>query len=401
MRRTRLLPVSAIHTSPLALAATPAGAFEQRADGGAVVAGRAGGPGAAQQRDVRSRDQPDAVPGRVRHDHAPGAVDGDAGGAAQRHRGRGTGEAARRARAAAGDLAHGRAHDLAHAVVGRVGDVDVAAAVEGDAARRAQRDGGRRSREGARRVAGPAAGNLAERRTHDLADAVVPGVGDVDVAARVHRDSAWRVEAHRRRSTGEGARGRGPATGVLRDRRAGDLADAVVAGVGDVDVAAAVDGDTARRVERDGSRGTGEAAHRVARAAAGDRRDDPGARGHLPDPVVRGVGDVDVAAAVDGDGAGRAELGRGRGRAVAREPGGGPGHQVDRGDAGVARDLSGVGARPVAVLGDRDVVAQRRRGRRVVGEGRRGLAGRRPDVGGVRAARRVAAVDRVAGREGG
>src|SRR5205807_6131653 len=117
-----------------------------------------------------------------------------------------------------------------------------------------------------------------------------------------------------------------------RDRAAGvDLADALVVAVGDVDVALGVDGDAVGLVEHGrggraavpvGAGGRGAVLQRavgVGRAAAGERRDVPAAV-DLADPLVEGVGDVDVAVGGEADGPGVVELGGGRRPAVAGVP---------------------------------------------------------------------------------
>src|SRR5262249_49761309 len=130
--------------------------------------------------------------------------------------------------------------DLADGAVVRVGDVEVAGAVDPHASRIAETRGGAR----AVRAAPDARG--AGQRCHDpgggnLADGLVKAVGDVDAAGAVARHDERSVEA------------RGGARAVHATRQAGgtgqrryhsrnsDLADGVVALIGDVDVASAVD----------------------------------------------------------------------------------------------------------------------------------------------------------------
>src|SRR5581483_9366770 len=120
--------------------------------------------------------------------------------------------------------------------------------------------------------------------------------------------------------------------GDRRDRAAGvDLPDALVVAVGDVDVALGVDGHAVGLVEHrlDGRAAVAVGARRggpvlqravgVGRAAAGERRDRAAAV-DLADPLVEGVGDVDVAVGGEPDGPGVVELGGGGRASVAGVP---------------------------------------------------------------------------------
>src|SRR5207237_1251391 len=101
--------------------------------------------------------------------------------------------------------------------------------------------------------------------------------------------------------------------------RGRDLADLVVAGVADVDVARFVDGHPERRAQLSRGRGAGVAAigGAGARGAVAGEPGDPPAGRQLPDLVVEGVGDVDVPGLVDRDAVGEAEGRSGRRPAVA------------------------------------------------------------------------------------
>ena len=143
--------------------------------------------------------------------------------------------------------------DLADGVVEGVGDEQVAGAVEGDALRVVElRAGGGAavSGEPAEAAAGLAGGVVAGHGGDDAgpgvdpADDVAGGVGDVQVAVCVQRDAGGLVQP------GEG--GRAAVAGVAGGAVAGDgdglalggdLHDPVVVGVGDVQVAVRVDGD--------------------------------------------------------------------------------------------------------------------------------------------------------------
>src|SRR3989442_1732489 len=158
-----------------------------------------------------------------------------------------------------------------------------------------------------RAVAGERPDRPARRQ---LADLVVALVGDVDVARAFDRhpggrDGLCRGCGHPY-DTGCGARApaRVASAGDRRDRaRRRQLADLVVVGVGDVDVARAVERDPGWFAELGRGRGRpvaagGRAWARARVAVAGDRRDRPSQR-QLADLVVVGVGDVDVARTVD------------------------------------------------------------------------------------------------------
>src|SRR3989442_1049231 len=161
------------------------------------------------------------------------------------------------------------------------------------------------------RAGGAVAGERPDRPARrQLADLVVALVGAVDVDRAVERHPGWIAELGRRRGRPVAARRRAwaPArvagAGDRRDRPGRrQLADLLVVGVGDVDVARAVERDPGWFAELGGGRGRPIAAGRRARArarvaVAGDRRDRPSRR-QLADLVVVGVGDVDVARTVD------------------------------------------------------------------------------------------------------
>ena len=132
-----------------------------------------------------------------------------------------------------------------------------------------------RSRPPPRRRGVQAAGDGALRVSaageHLHQHAVVEGIGDIDVAARVHRHAIWDVQA-----AGDGA---------LRVSAPGErlLQHAVVAAVGDIDVAARVHRHADGEVQA-----AGDGALRV--SAAGERLHQ-----HA---VVACIGDIDVAARV-------------------------------------------------------------------------------------------------------
>ena len=128
-----------------------------------------------------------------------------------------------------------------------------------------------------------------------LPDAVVLGVGDVQIADRVDRDADGRVEV--------GRRARDPVAVVARRARPGDgiddaargrhLPHAVVARVGDVEIARSVHRHAPRAVELR-RRGLAAVTAVSAHACAGDGRDVARALRHLADAVIVVVRDVDV-----------------------------------------------------------------------------------------------------------
>src|SRR5205823_3276255 len=190
---------------------------------------------------------------------------------------------------------HARRRDLADQMVVAVSDVDVPCRADGDAVRAIE------ARRGAGAVVVPRAavagqrGDDAGRR--DLADRVVAGVGDVDIAVFVAgdalrsaklRDLARAVlESLDRKTSREGR-------DVARRR---DLANRVFA-VGDVDVVVRVDGDV-RGVPEKCLRAVRVESARSAVRVSGEDADDAGG-GDFADLIVGDVGDVDVALRIDG-----------------------------------------------------------------------------------------------------
>ena len=193
-------------------------------------------------------DLPDGVVLRVRDVQVAGPVSRDAAWRTEICVGAGpvrAGDLVRPARE--GGHGAGRDDDLPDDAVLGVGDVEVARSVRGDVARAVEavpqarprvQDGTRRARE---RVDGAG-------RNRDFPDRAV--VGDVKVARPVGGDVAWAVEA------GGGAHAIRAAVLARRAGEGGDdagrdddLADALVVGVGDLEVAGAVGGDAARPAE--------------------------------------------------------------------------------------------------------------------------------------------------------
>ncbi len=198
--------------------------------------------------------------------------------------------------------------DRAQRVVARVGNHDPAVAVDQHRARRVQA----RLRPRAVRIAGQrAAGqrrDLAIRR--DRADAVVVGVGDDHAPRAVHRHAHRPVELRLR--AGAVAPARHAGAGQRRHDAVGrHLADRVVAGVGDVEIARRVQRQARRRVEaRRGALPVPEAF-----GAAGERGDTAVGAQHADAVVVAAVADVERAMRVQRESVRVGEL-RLRGRAI-------------------------------------------------------------------------------------
>ena len=98
-----------------------------------------------------------------------------------------------------------------------------------------------------------------------------------------------------------------------------DLADAVVAGVGEVEVAGGVEGEGGGEIELGGG-GEGVVAGEAGDAGAGDGGDDAGGEVEFADAVVVGVGDVEIVRGVEGQALGGVECGGGGGAASPEKP---------------------------------------------------------------------------------
>src|SRR5208282_5051307 len=141
----------------------------------------------------------------------------------------------------------------------------------------------------------------------NYANPVVASVGDVEVAGGAYRDARGRVEDGRRPIARDGG----------DDAVGADLADPVVAGIGEEEVTGGIHRDAVRLVKL-GLRGRTVVAAEARYPSARDGGDDA-VGADLADPVVAGVGDVEVAGGVHRDALRMVELGS-RGRtAVATE----------------------------------------------------------------------------------
>ncbi len=140
----------------------------------------------------------------------------------------------------------------------------------------------------------------------DLADAMVAGVGDVEVFCWIEGEGRGEVEL----GGGGGGVVAGEAGGGSRD--GGDdaggeveFADAVVVGVGDVEVVCGVEGEALGGVECGGGGGAAVAGEALC-AGAGDGGDVADGV-DLADDVVGGLGEVEIAGGVEDDGGGKDE----------------------------------------------------------------------------------------------
>ena len=306
------------------------------------------GPPLAQEAPARV-ELLDALVRRVGDPDVAGAVDLDAMGRLELP--------VARAEAAPGGDEGPAGAELLDAVVARVHDVDVAGGVDRD-----PRGGIEHA------VGGPEASPLREVGPVrvELLDPLVRAVGHVQVAARGDRDRRGVVQRPRR-AAGSAPLGHVGAVHV-------ELLDQVLRLVGDVDVARRVGGQAGRYVLDAGSRVLAPL------ELVGHRRGEP------DDPIVAGVGHVDLARGRDEDALRRREL---PGAERQRE---GPARRVLPHDAGrrrhpdvagrVDRDARRPGRGPG---GARDPegrvgpdVAARRRVHRGAGDGHAGHAGHRP-----------------------
>src|SRR6266446_5961292 len=171
----------------------------------------------------------------------------------------------------------------------------------------------------------------------DLPNAVIGGVGDVEVAGLIHCYSEWSAQT--------GARSRGMVTGkasvpIARHRRNDPrsiyLADAIIESVGDVEVAGRIHGHSNWCVQSGaGSRAAiaGEAFRSISRYCG----DHPGGI-DFPNAVIGSVGDVEVADRIHSQAEWVGQTGSSSGAIVAGK-GGGPiaRHRLDNRDRSACR----------------------------------------------------------------
>ena len=147
------------------------------------------------------------------------------------------------------DDGHRRQQPHTHSVVVRVGHIETAAGVHGDAGRTEEAD--RRSRSIGTPARTSQAGHRAHRtgRRHHLSDREIVGVRHIDVSGQVHGHVRWRIESS---STARAVRTAGTArqAGQGADQsRGGDGPDGMILSVCNVEGARAVDRHTGRESE--------------------------------------------------------------------------------------------------------------------------------------------------------
>lgn len=181
--------------------------------------------------------------------------------------------------------------DPADAVVGGIGDVEVSLGVESEAARR-------REACGTALAVGKADGAACEGRDValrvDLADAVVGSIGDVEVSLAIAEEMGRCRKGGSQGRAIEGAGGSSTREGG--DFALGvDLADTAIAEISDVQVVLSVD----RQIDRGREAGLGgETVQESGRPGAREGGDFAGGV-ELADTVVGSVGDIEVSEAVE------------------------------------------------------------------------------------------------------
>ena len=145
-------------------------------------------------------------------------------------------------------------------------------------------------------------------------------VRDVQIAARIHRDTRWDAEVRICRRPAIAREAKDAVTRHRGDdpRRRSDLANSLVAKVRDVEIPACIQRDAVRVAEARARRRTavaGEGVNTIAR----HRRDDPCCRGNLANSVVGVLRDVEIAARIQRDTGWAIEARLCRGTAIARE----------------------------------------------------------------------------------
>ena len=186
----------------------------------------------------------------------------------------------------------------------RVADVNVEGGIDGHAIGRVEsRRRGQTSIAGVRLTA--VAGHGVDRCAGDLADAMVVGVGDIDVAAAIDGDRGGITQQSRGGRRAVAGEARNAASGDGTDVAAAHLADAIVVGVGNIDVAAGVHGHAGGRIEQRAS-GRAAIAAKALRTGAGNGADQA-FQIHFENHVVAGVGDEQISSRVEGYPAGQRE----------------------------------------------------------------------------------------------
>ena len=198
-----------------------------------------------------------------------------------------------------------------------VGYIDIAGGIDKDPGRGVKRRGDRGGIVYKKAGGGVFAGDGGDTAGRiDAADAVIAGIGNINIAA-ARVDCGWPVEfgtgcrgAITGKSGGAGAGDSG------NDASGADLADAMVAGIGDVHRSDAVDEDPGGRVEfGTGCRGAITGKSGGAGAGVGGNRVVSGI--YAADAVVAGIGDIYRTASIAGDAHRQVEIGARRAAAIA------------------------------------------------------------------------------------
>ena len=193
--------------------------------------------------------------------------------------------------------------DLADDVVVGIGDINIAGRVNGETLRIQQVGVGcwstitEMARNAGTGNRGDDAGGFV-----DLADHIIVGVGNVNIAIHVHRDTSREKEISVRGWSmipviaGTAV----PSNGDDGSGRLDNFANSVVGGIGNEEIAGGINGHTPRVVKGRVHRG-----HAVTAVAStpipGDRGDDTGRFHNLADAVVIGIGDEEIAIGIDAD----------------------------------------------------------------------------------------------------
>ena len=263
-------------------------------------------------RDHATRNLADAVIIRIGDVEVAGGIHGDASGIVQLGAG-GLAVTAIACRSVSRHGGHRSVRDFADAVVIRIGDVQVAGGIHGDAFGIVQLDGRGRALTAVACRSVSRHGGDDRSVGKNLADALVIRIGDVQVESRIHGDASGRVQLGAGGQSVVAAESFRPVSRHRGDRSIENHADALVRGVGDVQVAGGIHGD-ALGILQLGAGGRAVVAAVARRPVSRHGGDE--SIGDLADAVVPRVGDVDDAAGgIHGDAGGRVQLGAG-GRAV-------------------------------------------------------------------------------------
>src|SRR5206468_2761182 len=232
------------------------GYVELRGGRGTAVAREVRAAAAGVGRDrAPGGDLADAVVAVVGDVEVAGEIESHAGGGAELRSGRGAAVPGEGPRARAGVGRDGAAGgDLADAIAIR--DVEVAGGIEGHAMGGVELRGGRGAAVAREATAATAGVGRDGAPWADLADAAVAAVRDVEVAGGIEGNVPGEVELRGGRGAPVAREAKVAAAGVGRDGAPGrDLADAVVGGVRDIQVAGGIESHAGGGQEPRGGRG--------------------------------------------------------------------------------------------------------------------------------------------------